>query len=1645
MGLRPTHLGYAYQDLLTAITLVDVVLGRATSVIVDTKVFRGDRFDDVTSTWRSGGRQRLQIKHTGHDRELTAKSFTSDHRGLRLDLLIAALDQDVRRSPDTTYRIALRDTDPKDPVLTSALRPVRTSDDPGPAVPGLHSTRYRFDAQALRAAEPWRSMVADLDDDVLHRACQRLIVDVGLPGCSLDIRAPGTAERVLLRRLADELGAGRPPNRLRTPEDVALALIEAAKAARGLDGTVTPGDLIPRLGLAIDFGAVREGHPVDRTVAVARPRVLAALTSAAEEASARGGVVVLTGGPGSGKSWLCEQLADRLCEDWIVARHHCWLGSADSHRTRRVLDDVVIGSLLRQLESIAPATFAEVRPRYAATREVLSAAVAGIRRDFPDRQVALIVDGLDHIGRVRGRTVGAAFHEVVDPTSALIEELSSLSLPAGAMLLLASQPGDHLAAAGDQDVVAVTVPPLNRSETQHLAERFGVPAALESSAVGSRGGDRARAAVDLIQSRSRGNALYATYLCRQALGPDPSLSGPLGGTAVALDPLDRLGDVPASASDLDEYYAYLLNGLGPDQLQAVRLLAVCDFAVTPEELQEIFPLIAPMLTEALTAIAPIVAQQPGIGGLKIHHESFSRFARMEAGSARWLALVRTAAAEWLTERGFFTDTRSFRHLPELLADLDRYDDLVDLIGPDFLGRAVAGLQPPAAIVHTLAFVARCGAAHGDWPVLIRCVELRRAFDTYENENLSGSLVAHADVLVALLGANAVAASLLYDGIPTVSARWGLQLCAEVDRAGAPAPWEAYLTAWEEAPDDNVHYGTDSDHDVFLAQLRGSLRLPRHRAPGGSRVVGDEDTFATAGRIAVFLGQDGLPALPRVLEVILDCVGPSLLLASVPLIDRPEARSAALLHLADRAARNGHRLPSPRTLAVAAWASSDSEDPRRLLRCNVASTDLAADVLGPDIDGCLRTATEEALNYPSQSWAGAVRRWLMLIAVAQQCDAQAPNRVLSLLDGRGFFSAWLRFAVAVVGLHRQVAQGALTPKTASTTVRVALDHLARAAEPFAGKPRACDLWFIHDDVHEVVLDAARLLVEDDLEAALSSLMNISEGTTTSLSGMGDSGPLVTTDLLAVLSRTVDHTGAAIVHHLMGRLRDEHAGQRQLYTESADFELGMARISLLANDTVEAQACWERAARYMAAYGSHKDATIYELLDPMPDLAAIDPTRARARLEQVQPLTYLVAHHTDGRSTSGTPHAWWRLLADIDPQSAATLAAEVLLAEPGLPDAYSEAAHHQLLVQQSDSADAVVLAALRIAAGAQGCHHDLDTALLRRLAELPDGDRARRANLLPILTNAITSTYDDQFLTYASKESGPDSAGALRSAAHRLAGDGASPLSVKKKPDNPPNPRRSSRDAAGLLDSPRHLTLPPGTTGLITAVRDYYGRSDRSGTTAPRWSIDALTAAIGLRLIEVAAISGTDAAARLIHHIADEMDLFDRGELLTGLATSLTLHGGSDPGVPDRLAALALSLAFTRIRGRGGFLTFAGRDRLDLWQRAHDLDAATAASCLAHQVAEAVSGAQVRHNRRHPGGRSGVHRSFPWGDGPTGRQWVRPGSQGLRLLGRGVRRHLTQTAWRARPRSRGLPVAMRAGRAASHRCGTGPPRHRNGRHT
>ena len=331
-SLHAAHRGYAYQDLLVACKLVDVLLGTVVRVSVDEKLVPVDLFDDLTVIDAAGCRERSQIKHTDTEgRPLTVATFTG-RSVLRLDSVVGSVLAD-RDGPGSSasgysYRIVLRDTAPTDPCLTDVL--VRASDDPGPFVEGMRSVRFVFDAEALwtqmgqhsstgAGRSDHRFAFLGGGDVLLSRAdldwvCDRLVVEVQAPAFSGDLTKPAEAESLLLRRVREDVGAEIFPNAHRSAAGVARAMIEAAESARQGRGTVTDGELLRRAGLRVDFGGVSRRHPVDHSLEVERHSAVRRLTDLAAKAAETGGSVLVVGPPGQGKSWLCHQLLEGLGE-----------------------------------------------------------------------------------------------------------------------------------------------------------------------------------------------------------------------------------------------------------------------------------------------------------------------------------------------------------------------------------------------------------------------------------------------------------------------------------------------------------------------------------------------------------------------------------------------------------------------------------------------------------------------------------------------------------------------------------------------------------------------------------------------------------------------------------------------------------------------------------------------------------------------------------------------------------------------------------------------------------------------------------------------------------------------------------------------------------------------------------------------------------------------------------------------------------------------------------------------------------------------------------------------------------------------------------------------------------------------------------
>ncbi len=1573
--LTAAHRGYEYQDLLVACRLVDLLLGTAVEVRVDEKLVDGDLLDDLATQFSDGSRERAQIKHTeDRDRPLRAGSFTRSSRRLPLDRVFSSVLAD-RDGPGAgaaqqTYRIVLRDAPPVDSRLTGVLGPAYP--DPGPFLPTLETVRLAFDADALwsqmdqRPAEVsgagrgFFSFLADNDAPLSYPdlvwACSRLVVEVGAPAASLDLVSPGPAEALLLRRVRDEVGAGLFPNLDRGPVDVAAAIIGGARRARLGAHSVTREDVLRLARLRTDFGAVAREHPVDPRVQVPRATAVQRIAETAGSLVEAGGAVLVVGPPGQGKSWLCHQVKEELSDQgWLVAEHYCYLGDADSEKSERVLAERVFGSLVARLADDDPRVVEGQRPALSADEDSLTNCIARSIRCEPDRPVALVIDGVDHITRVRAAD-GAGF----DPSLSIAESLASLEVPAGSVLIVLSQRGSHLSPLEQAGAKTIEVDGLDEAELRALAANHSVVPAADNTGRGPEAPfiedtDEIAEFLDALAERSAGNALYATYLCSEAKRPEAAL----------LSPAATVRSLPAFDGTLEEYYEHLYSTLGSESGWVADLICLVDFAVTRDELGAIRPDADPRVDMALRVLAPVLVERAVQGGIRVYHESFARYLRrsFQDNPAAVSSLLDHITA-WLETQGMFEDSRAFRSLLPLLAEAGRNEKAVALVKRDFVVRAVAAGFPASAIVSNLAAAIRCAARLGEWPLVAGYVEMSRAAESFEAERLSSSLVEFADVQSALLGPAVVAERLLHDGRMVMAARDGIQMCAAVDVLGAVAPWEEYLAGYErESKTDNTSYGKHSDRAVALALLRGWLRLaasehlavagPDGRGGQGGADPAQQQHYASEddeqaqlgliapidwGRAAVWMAENQLDA-SDVVQAVADTHGVDGVRRLIACVAQPGAMCLALAEYLKQhpdkagtesaqlwaAAAAGHGIPSGRMHIALSIDKGILED-----------TNLIEAVSRDDFFALTRRVQEHSIQWEVDD----LHRWLDACAVAAHLDPLGLSTAEGLISGEGWYRCWLRFTT---GLARAEAAD---PEERPALALEALRCLEEDLNPFSGDPRACDLFAVQPAISETIQRAMALIDHDRWAAAIGLLQQVSTSITTTLSGEVG-GPLPPDFVAAIAVAGSSSERRAVAEEVLAeQIENKPAGR--FYTDLADFQLLSARLALASDDSDEALQCWERACLMMTSYGWRKDITIFELLDPLPNLIAADRRRGQERLAMAQPLCERIPSHTDGRETHGAWTQWWHLLALADPVALARLVVPGLLRRCNLPNWLYHEALEELWRLWWERADPVVAGALRLTLDTP--LGDKDADLLSRLVESPATDDEPAELGVWLLSRA-----DERPMSYGSSNSSEilevddQQVAALNS----VAATAGLPVVMNLRPEladpdeqQPPDWPESTSMSPGDDDCEDPLSsLPPGTAGLAQAIRAW--RKRPYDTAHPVWSADRFADTIRSFLLELADTGRDQDAAQALRTLADACEIGRRAELLGAVAERL------DQSRSPRLAATAYTLAWTRARGGGGWVNFGGETEIRSLRRATELDPALALGIVAEEAERIVA--------------------------------------------------------------------------------------------
>jgi hypothetical protein len=1120
-----------------------------------------------------------------------------------------------------------------------------------PSLPGLGTTVHRLGLDAIwpHAGEPaeWLGLGDEPHRDRVALLCERLVVELAAPRMSRDVFAPGDADRWLISYLAERVGIGRFPNEHLEPDTAADRLTQLTTRQRSRPGVLTAADTRQHLQLHESFGRLDQLTPVDARVEVKR----GALAEEILTQALRRARTAVTAPPGAGKTWVIDAI-ERLAvgRDVALARHYCFLHPDDSLLEERAKGDRMVANLVAGLVAAAP-ELADEGPRYAGDLERLAALLDANERATEPRKILLVVDGLDHVARIRARA-----RQLRDTDVDIVERLASLELPEHAHLLVLSQPGDHLAPLLE-DGGALELPAWSDAELRELSARLGlIPAALAAppATIGE--------VVARILGLAHGSPLYCTYLVREAL---PALRPTRRWTRSCCS---RRSRPPTPTCAPTTTGCSSATDAAPGAREIAILLAVADFALTVTDIAEALPLQAPVVPQALAALRPLLVDIGAAPAYRVHHESFQRYAseRLEHEGVS-LADALAPLASWLERRGLFSDARAFRHLLRVLLRSGRAEAVLDRVDCDFVARCVADGHPYDAVADNLQVVAAAAAELRDWPVLAACGEHAGvALSAYEDELHSPRLF--TEIYAAAHGAEALAARLLFDGRPTWPRRLGLQLCLACDHAGGVPPWGEYL-ALPRLVRDHVSGDETEERPADRAGWLGRLRLAGDAAKELWSIAAGE--LRSNEDVRVLLRHYGMVAGAAALEEL------------VPQLRSGPPRCGAWLEAARAHVREGAEDAARAAVARAIEEEGPAPWLHEALDLGAPASPLAERIADP----IARARDLSALEFISDEVD--VASWTLAVRVTAVVAPDELSAIRAAVAVSSWFHDWMRFCVdeAAGGIEGDIV--------------VALRRLALHASAHSGRPRAMDVYGARPDIETSLRRAARRLTADEWPAALEPLEHVSRR----------SGVFSLWALLDRIERHITEHPVVLLPFATDQIRTRTS--RDTYDELADLELRLARLHSRLGDRAGARAGWLAAVRYLTAYGYHKDVTLFDLIESIPALARSDHRRALERAERLQPYATLVVEHTDGDETYGAPADWFRVLAPLAPSHAAQMLARSLRRGGGVAHHWLEESLDTLLAEVATEGDPLLVCALAATAeGAEGAWRTAAERLLTR---------------------------------------------------------------------------------------------------------------------------------------------------------------------------------------------------------------------------------------------------------------------------------------------------------------------------------------------
>lgn len=759
----PIHEGYEYQDYFTVSIILQLMLHQTDAeLIIDRKDFNGDKFDDLKVKMPNNSVE-FQIKYSDEENshKLTKDDFAN---GNGHDTALSALFTSWKKRKESGYntqiKLCLAWSKPKeDDPLADFLKPIEEH-----TLPFLVSA-YSFDGESFWPIEKqppktWRKFNTAIKSGLIDRDeflcfCKELSIILEMPKASLDLKNPDALESVIIQQV-EKLGVGIYPNDALNVEDVINKLATEVKRSRAKGNRIYTSILTGRLGLIMDYGKFDQRFPVDSTHQIILGDEINRLHREVRDFKH----IIISGNPGSGKSWLVDEYIDKLMsENGKVIHYNCFQSLQDANSLERICVTSLYGNLVSQVLEQCPELIEHKNTIFGADKTELENLLRFIEEEF-----YLVVDGLDHISREY------ELHKDIISRSEteIITELLEIQFPDNCYVIISSQPIDEIEHFKSKGYSIFEIEPWKEEQVKSLMTTFNINDDMTEE------GDVLSISEYLLK-KSQGNALYLNYILRQLQNSD-----------VNKELIDEIPDYDIS---LSQYYTYLYTKIRNNR--TINALCGADFYLNINDLMEITG-DGVFVEQDISLLHPLLIENVLSGGFSIYHESFRRFvlATLKDKKVDIERNVYGILADWLKSKSYFEFDKSFYYLTELQYKLGRDAENVSLIEKEFVLKSVSEGYSRKRIRMNLNCIVRSAGRIQNLVALVTAGELLAMLDDMNEFDSTGE--EYFQAICDIKGAAKLNQLMQIDGKPTFDINTGRIACYISSKAGSTPWWELYL-------------------------------------------------------------------------------------------------------------------------------------------------------------------------------------------------------------------------------------------------------------------------------------------------------------------------------------------------------------------------------------------------------------------------------------------------------------------------------------------------------------------------------------------------------------------------------------------------------------------------------------------------------------------------------------------------------------------------------------------------------------------------------------------------------------------------------------------------------------------------------------